>query len=64
MIFRAKDDRTNSRLVTTINATREMYVSGTKWQGKPAARIAVSTWKVDVDRDLEVVKRVLQSTLR
>jgi hypothetical protein len=50
--------------VKSINATRKMYVSGTKWDGKPACRIAVSTWKVDVERDLELVTGVLEEVLK
>ena len=60
VIFRAKDERKNAELVKDINATRKMYVSGTKWEGKPACRIAVSTWKVEVERDLRLVRNVLE----
>jgi hypothetical protein len=50
-------------LVKNINATRKMYVSGTKWDGKPACRIAVSTWKVEVDRDLKLVTAILKEVV-
>ena len=60
VIFRAKDENVNAELVKRINATRKMYVSGTKWEGLPACRIAVSTWKVDVERDLELIIGVLK----
>lgn len=63
VLFRAKDDELNAQLVKKINATRKMYVSGTKWEGKPAVRIAVSTWKVEVERDLRVVSEVLGGVL-
>jgi len=59
VIFRAREEDLNQVLVKKINGTRKMYVSGTKWDGKPAVRVAVSTWKVDVERDLELVKGVL-----
>jgi hypothetical protein len=59
VIFRAIDERKNAELVKKINATRKMYVSGTKWDSKPACRIAVSTWRVCVDRDLELATNVL-----
>lgn len=62
VMFRAKDDKTNGELVNRINRTRKMYVSGTKWSGKPACRIAISTWKVKVDRDLQLITEVLEST--
>ena len=63
VIFRAKDESTNNELVKRINTTRKMYVSGTKWGGMAACRIAVSTWKVDVDRDLQLVRNVLDDVL-
>jgi len=64
VIFRAKDENVNEKLVGKINGTRKMYVSGTKWEGKPACRIAVSTWKVDVERDLKLVGGVLQDAVK
>jgi glutamate/tyrosine decarboxylase-like PLP-dependent enzyme len=63
VLFRAKNDTINADLVQRINGTRKMYVSGTKWDGKPACRIAVSTWKVDVERDVKLVTDVLQQVL-
>ena len=63
VLFRAKDDKINTELVKRINSTRKIYVSGTKWDGKPACRIAVSTWKVDVDRDLKLISGVLEGAL-
>jgi hypothetical protein len=63
VIFRAKDDEINNELVKRINDTRKMYVSGTKWDGKPACRIAVSTWRVDVERDLKLIREVLEEVL-
>jgi hypothetical protein len=59
VLFRAKDEKVNDELVSRINSTRKMYVSGTKWGSKPACRVAISTWKVDVERDLKLVKEVL-----
>lgn len=63
VLFRAKDENVNRELVERINATRKMYVSGTRWEGGPACRVAVSTWKVDVERDLELIKGVLKEVL-
>lgn len=60
VLFRAKDESVNEELVGRINGTREMYVSGTSWKGKKAVRVAVGSWRVDVERDFEVVKRVLE----
>jgi glutamate/tyrosine decarboxylase-like PLP-dependent enzyme len=63
VIFRARDDSINAELVKRINATRKIYVSGTQWDGKPACRFAISTWKVDVERDSRLIKEVLESIL-
>jgi len=59
VLFRARDNNLNDNLVEEINATRQMYVSGTKWKGEQAVRIAVSTWKVDVERDGRIVEQIL-----
>ncbi len=59
MLFRAKDAALNEELVDRINSTGKMFVSGTKWDGKKAVRIAVGSWKVDVERDAAVIREVL-----
>ncbi|KAK3072711.1 hypothetical protein LTR53_006332 [Teratosphaeriaceae sp. CCFEE 6253] len=59
VLFRAKDDQLNTSLVERINATRDIHVSPTQWDGQGAVRIAIANWQVDVERDLQLVKRVL-----
>ncbi|KAL2127990.1 hypothetical protein VTI74DRAFT_9871 [Chaetomium olivicolor] len=59
VLFRAKDAALNEVLVDRINATGKMFVSGTKWAGKKAVRIAVGSWRVDVERDAALIKEVL-----
>ncbi|KAK8048759.1 hypothetical protein PG994_010489 [Apiospora phragmitis] len=59
VLFRAKADSLNDVLVEAINATGSWYVSGTKWKGQKAVRVAVANWKIDVTEDLEVVRRSL-----
>ncbi|KZL83159.1 pyridoxal-dependent decarboxylase [Colletotrichum incanum] len=61
VLFRAREEKVNEELVGRINATREMYVSGTSWKGRKAVRVAVGSWRVDVERDFDVVTRVLGS---
>lgn len=61
VLFRAKNDDLNKDLVQMINASSKIYVSGTSWEGKPACRIAVSNWQVDVARDSLLVKSTLHS---
>ena len=63
VLFRARDEAVNRQLVQRINATGKMYVSGTKWEGRPAARIAVSNWRVEVERNASVVEEVLRGVL-
>ena len=64
VLFRVKDEKLNEVLGKKINDTRKIYVSGTKWEGRPACRIAVSTWKVDVERDTKIVVDVLEGIFR
>lgn len=59
VLFRARDPAVNDGLVESINRTRQMYVSGTTWRGDKAVRIAVSSWKVNVERDYRVVTSIL-----
>jgi glutamate/tyrosine decarboxylase-like PLP-dependent enzyme len=63
VLFRAKDEMLNGALVEKINYGKEgkgeMYVSGTMWEGRKAARIAVSNWCVDWKKDFEVVRGIL-----
>ncbi|KAI8957396.1 PLP-dependent transferase [Daldinia sp. FL1419] len=59
VLFRARDAGLNEKLVEKIQSSGEWYVSGTKWEGRPACRIAVSSWRVNVDEDLAFVKERL-----
>ncbi|ETS82273.1 hypothetical protein PFICI_07275 [Pestalotiopsis fici W106-1] len=59
VLFRAKDEALNEKLVGSIHKRGEWYVSGTKWKGATAVRVAVSSWRVRVDEDLEAIKGFL-----
>lgn len=59
VLFRARDEGLNEALVRNIQGSGEWYVSGTKWDGRPACRIAVASWRVNVEEDLEFVTRSL-----
>jgi glutamate/tyrosine decarboxylase-like PLP-dependent enzyme len=63
VLFGANDESLNAELAKRINATSKMFVSGTVWEGKPACRIAISNWRVDEQRDFEVVRGVLEQVL-
>ncbi|KAJ7471313.1 pyridoxal-dependent decarboxylase [Mycena galericulata] len=64
VLFRARSTTLNAQLVSKLNASRIMYVSGTAWDGAPAIRIAVSTWRVDVERDSGRVIAELEKVAR
>lgn len=60
VLFRANDTILNAKLAAAINTRRKMYVSGTKWKGQSACRIAISNWQASHE-DLEVVREVLDA---
>ncbi len=64
VLFRARDQNLNGDLVRRINSTRKMYVSGTIWEGKSAARLAIANWAVDVERDYQIIRSVLQDVAK
>lgn len=64
VLFRARDDALNDVLVDTIDRDGLWYVSGTSWGGRKAVRVAVASWRVDVERDLAVVKQSLEDIAR
>lgn len=55
VLFRAKDAALNEALVGNINKTGQWYVSGTRWGGQPAVRVAVANWRVNVEEDVRLV---------
>lgn len=59
VLFRAKNEELNQNLVKKINSSRKIYVSGTQWDGRPAARFAIASWMVNQERDTEVITKVL-----
>lgn len=68
------DKDAGALLAAAINGTREMYVTGTKWMGRGAVRLAVSNWRTNLgrgggeggegDSDLAIVKQVLDNVAR
>jgi glutamate/tyrosine decarboxylase-like PLP-dependent enzyme len=63
VLFRATAEKINEVLVDRINNSRTVYMSGTQWEGRKAVRIAVSNWKVEETRDVEIVKEILMDLL-
>lgn len=64
VIFRAIDTSLNRQLVSKINVTRKIFVSGTTWDGGPASRFAIANWQVDVERDFAKICGVLDLVTR
>ncbi|KAJ8124657.1 hypothetical protein O1611_g8984 [Lasiodiplodia mahajangana] len=56
VLFRAIDDSLNKVLVQRINEGNKWYVSGSSWDGKPAVRVAVSSWRADPQDAFNTVK--------
>ena len=63
VLFRAKDEGLNKELTQRIKDKRKVYVSGTAWKGNPACRFAVSNWRTEVERDLPVIRQVLEEVV-
>lgn len=63
VLFRAKDESLNLKLGGLINATGEIYVTGTKWDGRPGVRISVANWQVDAQKQASTVQKVLEQVL-
>lgn len=60
VMFRAQDTVFNETLAQSVKDTGKIYISSTTFEGQPASRIAISNWQVDVERDFEIVKGVLE----
>ncbi|HEX5582574.1 pyridoxal phosphate-dependent decarboxylase family protein [Gaiella sp.] len=53
VLFRFGDDDATSRTLAAVQASGEAWMSGTEWDGRPAIRLSVSSWRTteqDVDR--------------
>ncbi|KAI0012564.1 PLP-dependent transferase [Xylariaceae sp. FL0662B] len=64
VLFRARDAGLNAVLTREIQRGAEWYVSGTRWKGQPACRVAVASWRVDVEADVELVRSSLARIAR
>ncbi|KAI1171483.1 pyridoxal phosphate-dependent transferase [Nemania sp. FL0916] len=59
VLFRARDDELNNVLVRRINDGCKWYVSGSSWGGKPAVRVAVSSWRAEPEDAFITVRESL-----
>jgi glutamate/tyrosine decarboxylase-like PLP-dependent enzyme len=55
------DDATTARVIAAVQADGTCWCGGTRWHGRSAMRVSVSSWATtveDVDRSLEAILRV------
>ncbi|KAI1157530.1 pyridoxal phosphate-dependent transferase [Nemania serpens] len=64
VLFRAVDDGLNEVLVQRINEGKKWYVSGTSWGGRPAVRVAVSSWRAEREDAFRTVQESLVAIAR
>ncbi|ORY22448.1 hypothetical protein BCR39DRAFT_551649 [Naematelia encephala] len=64
--FPPTDPTASARLAQTINDTRIMYVSGTKWRGQGSIRLAVSNWRTGGggEEEFDVVRKVFEQVMQ
>lgn len=63
--FSTEDPGSGQRLCNAINQSRTIYVTPTMWQGKGAARLAVSNWRTGSDeREVKIVLDVLEKAMQ
>lgn len=60
VLFRLRNQEHNEGLVGRINGQNRIYASGTSWEGRGAVRIAVSGWEIDVEKDTNAIREVLE----
>ncbi|EHY58015.1 hypothetical protein ABEF92_003132 [Exophiala dermatitidis] len=64
VLFRVRDRNKNKDFVKNVNKTGKIYLTGTVWEGEPAARIAVSNWQVDVEKDTKKIVDTFDQVLK
>ncbi len=63
VLFRFVDDATTTRALAAVQDGGEAWMSGTTWDGRPAIRLSVSSWRTteeDVERTVAVFERALR----
>lgn len=61
VLFRCTTDAQTQAVRAAIQASGEVWFGGTVWQGRPALRISVSSWRTR-DEDVEVLLELLEKT--
>ncbi|MEM5316809.1 pyridoxal-dependent decarboxylase [Paraburkholderia sp. JHI869] len=60
VLFRCETDAQTQALRSAVQASGETWFGGTMWQGRPALRISVSSWRTR-DEDVEALVQLLAS---
>jgi glutamate/tyrosine decarboxylase-like PLP-dependent enzyme len=58
VLFRARDDATTAALQTRVQASGQLWFGSTRWQGRAACRLSVSSWRTtreDIERAIAVI---------
>ncbi len=64
--FPPSDPNSAANLTKVINNTRKMYVTGTKWRGQGAIRLAISNWRTGGggEEEWKIVRDVFEEVIR
>ena len=58
VLFRARDDATTAALQARVQASGQLWFGSTRWQGRAACRLSVSSWRTtreDIERAIAVI---------
>ena len=58
VLVRGRDDAETAAMLARIQASGETWCSGTRWQGRAAFRVSVSSWRT-TDADVERALRAM-----
>ena len=62
VLFRFEDDTTTQSVLADVQQSGEAWMGGTTWQGHPAIRVSVSSWRTteaDIDRAVAAFEAAL-----
>jgi glutamate/tyrosine decarboxylase-like PLP-dependent enzyme len=62
VLFRFEDDEMTNAVLERVQESGEAWMGGTRWEGRAAIRVSVSSWRTtadDIDRTLAAFERAL-----
>ena len=62
VLFRFEDDERTDAAVAAVQASGEVWMAGTSWDGRMAIRLSVSNWQTD-DRDTDLAVEAFRRAL-